>query len=299
MGAAAFAHLSRAALVLAALAARAGADPCTGRSDTGRPFETCFDVGNRLSVTAGSDGFGGELQLRQIVKFEDDPDLEWKLEHGIARVEAARFDGSITGVVYGGRFLRHTRDGHIVLPLASSMGGPRKVFLPFDIGAVVEAGRVTVDDRPTMTGPTPIHVGVVKTAAVIDLWRSKDFRRRLMFGPVARWDVDVARAPVAIARHVVAPFSAAMAALHLESHDGLYVADLAVEAGTAWTSDAAWRPNVQASASIERILLAINDRPIALVIGGVYDRAEHVALARIGARLVLFHAADSRVSHLH
>lgn len=285
------------ALVVALLAARAGLaladESCTGVTAEGAKFETCFDLGNRLSVTAGSDGFGIGIQLRQLVKFDDDPDLNWKLEHGFATIERASVKGEVDGLVYGGHFLRHTRDGHIVLP---GLGTPRKVFLPFDIGAVVEAGRVTV--RDDMASGHRIQVGMVKTAPVIDLWRSRDFRRRLVFGPVARWDIGLSRDPIAISRHIVAPFSMGMANFHAESRDGLYAVDLAVEGGTAWTSDRRWTPLVQGSASLERIVLAINERPIALLLGVKYDSEFNETIARIGARIVLFHAADSRVAHL-
>ncbi len=279
--------------VLAATAATAHADTCTGVTDEGAKFETCFDLGNRVSVTAGSDGFGGGIQLRQLVKFDDDPDLNWKLEHDFATLERASLKGEVDAAVYNGRFLRHTRDGHIVLP---GMGTPRKVFLPFDIGAVVEAGRVTV--RNDMASGNRIQVGMIKTAPVVDLWRSRDFRRRLVFGPVARWDIGLSRDPVAISRHIVAPFSMGMASFHLESHDGLLAFDVGVEGGSAWTSDRKWTPLVQGSASIERIVLAINERPIALLVGIKYDSEFNETIARVGARIVLFHVADSRVAHL-
>lgn len=295
MGAAARA-LVVAAAVLAARSARA--DSCTGTSDRGAKFETCFDVGNRLSVTAGSGGFGFGIQLRQIVKFDDDPDLDWKLDHAIATVEDAawQLDGRLTGTLYTGHFIRHTRDGHIVLPLGSP---PKKVFLPFDIGAVVEGGRVTVRDDAALMTKT-MRIGVVETAAVVDLWRTRDFKRRLIVGPVAHYDIDLARAgSFHIARHLVAPFTRGLANLHLESRDGLYVADFAVEAGKQWRGDTGtWQTTARATARVERIVMAIDDRPIALVVDGGYDSEFKEYTAGVGARIVLFHATDSRVSKL-
>ncbi len=133
MGAAAYSLV-----VLAALAGSASAD-CT-KLKAGRRYPICFDPGNRLSVTAGSDGFGGALSLRQVIHFEDDPDLQWKLEHQIAEVASAGGSIGLTTLLYRGRYVRHTRDGHLVLPLGNP---PKKVFLPFDIGGLVEAGRLT------------------------------------------------------------------------------------------------------------------------------------------------------------
>ena len=281
-----------AATLLAALAAAAAAAPsparaeCTGVTPSGGRFATCFDPGNRASITAGSDGFGGAIALRHVIRFDDDPDLEWKMEHVLGEATHAGWAERFSGVVYRGRYLRHSRDGHIVLPL----GTPKKIFLPFDIGALAEVGAIrwrTLDAA---------SIGVVKTAALIDLARSRSFRRRLAIGPVARWAVEVERHPITVARHLVAPFSSGIASLHLESHTGRLVGDLHVEAGTAWTSDAGWRPEASAEASVERIVLAVNDRPIALVLGARYESATEEAIARVGARVVLFHRRDPRVS---
>ncbi|MBA3542709.1 MAG: hypothetical protein H0T79_24040, partial [Deltaproteobacteria bacterium] len=160
-------------LVAVALLALGGssarAESCTGVTGSGGRFATCFDPGNRLSLTAGSDGFGGGIALRHLVKFDDDPDLAWKLEHTILEARHAGFEPEFAGVLYRGRFIRHTRDGRLVLPL----GTPKTIFLPFDIGAQIEAGRVTWRDE------VGIRIGIVKTAALVDLWRSRDFRRRL------------------------------------------------------------------------------------------------------------------------
>jgi len=260
--------------------ARAAADGCTKLDGHERRYPICFDPGNRLSITGGSDGFGGSLAVRHIVHFEDDPDLSWKNEHVIADVRGGGPSG-VEAVLYRGRFIRHTRDGHIVLPTSP----PKKVFLPFDIGAYVEAGNVRISDTSS-----DVTIGAVKMAALVDIWRSRDFRRRLAIGPMARWDVDVHRDVLmdpAIARQRVAPFSTGMLNLHVESANGLTVGDLVVEAGTAWTSDAGWTRELRADLTFERTLLAINDRPINVMFGARYDTATE-ASARVGARIAIF-----------
>lgn len=274
-------------MIAALLAGNAHADPCTGVTPSGGRFATCFDIGNRLSLTAGSDGFGGALAIRHIVRFEDDKDLVWKLDHVIADSTYDAFADRFTGTLYRGHFLRHTTDGHIVLPF----GIPKKIFLPFDIGGLAEAG--TLRWRP---GDATATLGMVKTAALIDLARSRAFRRRFAIGPVARWDIELARSPLAIAEHVVAPFSTAIANLHLESRDGILTCDATVEAGSAWRGDTGWTPEAEAEATLERIVLAINDRPIALVLGVRYASQTEETVGRIGARVVLVHRRDPRVS---
>lgn len=284
MGTATRASLTVAALL--AVLAPAHADSCTKETKKGARYPVCFDLGNRLSVTAGSDGFGGAIAFRQIIHFDDDADLVWKLEHQVGETAHAGGSVGLTALLYRGRYLRHTRDGHLVIPL----GEPKKVFLPFDVGGLVESGRVT----RLMDGT--YELGIVKTAALIDLWRSRDFRRRLAIGPLARWDVRVSADPIVLGHHAIAPFSSGIANFHMESANGLTVADISVEAGTAWTTNAGWRPNARAEASFERVLIAVNDRPIALTLAAKYATETDEAIASIGARVVLFQARDPRVS---
>ena len=263
----------------------ASAEPCT-ETTNGKRFALCFDPGNRISVTAGSDGFGGALALRHVIHFDDEPDLVWKLEHVALDATHGGFVDRFAGAIYRGHYVRHARDGHIVLPL----GVPKKIFLPFDVGAFAEAGTLRWRDD------TVTRVGVVKIAGLIDFGRTRTFRRRIAIGPVARWDVDLGRNPWAVAKHIVAPFSAAMANLHVESTTGRLVGDLRVEAGTAWRGSEGWEPEARAEATLERIMLAINDRPISLVLGLRYETETEEAIARIGARVVLFDRRDPRVS---
>jgi hypothetical protein len=291
---------AQAAAIVAALAAAlvaapapataepaAHADACTGVTRRGGRFATCFDPGNRLSVTAGTAGFGAGVALRHVIRFDDEPDLAWKMSHAILDVGHAGFEDRFTGVAYRGRFLRHARDGHLVLPF----GIPRTLFLPFDIGAEVEVGRLAW--RP---GDPIATAGVVKTALLVDLARSASFRWRLAFGPVGRWDMAVAREPVAIAHHVVAPFSAGVADASFESRGGILLAALRVEAGTAWHSTTGWEPELTATATLERIVIAVNDRPVALVLGSGYATATGEVSVQVGARVVVLARRDPRVS---
>lgn len=266
-------------------AATANAETCTGSSPSG-PFALCFDPGNRVSVTAGSDGFGGALALRHAIHFADEPDLVWKLDHTLFDATHAGFTDRFTGALYRGHFLRHARDGHIVLPL----GAPKKVFLPFDVGAFAEVGTIEWRGEPVT------RIGVIRTAGLVDFARTRTFRRRLAIGPAARWDIDVMREPRAVSEHFVAPFTAALANVHLESANGRLVGDLSAEAGLVWSNSGGWQPEARAEASLERIMLAIDDRPISLVLGVRYASETDEAIARVGARIVLFDRRDPRVS---
>lgn len=269
-----------------ASAVPAHAESCTGVTASGGRFATCFDLGNRLSMTGGSDGFGGSLAVRHLVTFDDEPDLAWKLEHQMLEATHATFENRFTGVVYRGRYLRHARDGHIVIPV----GQPKKVFLPFDVGGFVEAGRLE-----WIPDSTAVRVGVVKTAALVDLARTRTFRRRFAFGPSARWDIDADRDAMTLTQHTVSAFTTLIANVHLESATGRTLANFEVEGGSAWHSKTGWGPDARAEASLERIVVAVNDHPIALVFGVKYDSQTDEVLARVGARVVLFDRKDPRV----
>ncbi|HEY5933515.1 MAG TPA: hypothetical protein VIU61_02710 [Kofleriaceae bacterium] len=265
----------------------AHAEVCTGITRSGGRFATCFDLGNRASLTAGSNGVGLGVDLRHVIRFVDEPDLIWKLEHTLVDAHHAGYEDRFTGVLYRGRFMRHARDGHLVIPL----GTPKKIFLPFDIGASTDVGTLTW--RP---GDPTLTLGLVKVAALVDLARSRGFRRRLAFGAVARWDMTMEREPLKITDHIVAPFSMAIMNLRAESSNGLYVGDVRVEAGTAWRNSIGWKPEAQLEATVERIVLAVNDRPIAMMLGARYETATEEATARVGARIAIFNRRDSRVS---
>jgi hypothetical protein len=181
---------AKAALValapIVALAARtAHAESCTGVSRRGDRFATCFDVGNRLSLVAGSEGLGMAIGVRHEVTFDDDPDINWKLEHVMLEGTHSALDSGLSATVYRGRYMRHARDGHIVIPLGTV---PKKVFLPFDIGAIAELARVHFEPMDSA-----ITVGMLRTAPLIDLARDKTYRHIFAFGPVAHWDMEIDR----------------------------------------------------------------------------------------------------------
>ncbi len=271
-------------VALAATSARA--EDCTGKSSAGVPFAACFDPGNRMSVTAETNGIGGSLELRHIINFDDEPDLIWKLDHTLLDASYDNFDGRFVGRVYRGVFIRHLRDGHIVLPF----GTPKKVFLPFDVGGLIEVGNL--EWRPDMTAT----IGVVKSALLFDFARARDFKTRFAIGPLASWDISLTRDPIAVADHAVSPFTSGLADLRIEANNGLTLGELRVEAGRTWHTTRGWENGATAEATLERVVLAVNDRPIALVAGARYETVTHEATAGIGLRLVLFQRSDPRVS---
>lgn len=256
----------------------AAAEPCVGRTAGGGPFALCFDPGNRLSLTAGSDGIGGSLAVRHVITFDDEPDLVWKMAHVIGDASHAALTDRFAGVLYRGRYLRHARDGHITFPL----GDPKRIFLPFDVGGLAEVGALRW--RPDSATAA---LEVIKIAPLIDIARTRGFRYRLAFGPTARWDVAIARDGHSITSHQVTPFSQAVVELAAESRDGRLTGELTLEGGLAWHDQAGWQRRAAVAATIERIVLAINDRPVALTLGVGYQSEDDELTAKVGARVVL------------
>ncbi len=223
MGAAARALSAAVAAAAIALPAVAAADECWVEHKHG-PYPICFDPGNRLRLDATTDGLGGAIQLRHVVP-GDDPDVTWRLEHDLLDVRATR--DLVRGIAYAGRYVRHSSDGHVVLPF----GRPRKLFLPFDLGAEAQVGRLVA----TSSGDT-LLIGAVRTAALLELSRADHFRHRIAIGPAARWDVVVDRESRSAREHTVAPFSLAALDLRFESRNGLTIAGLRAEAGGEWSN---------------------------------------------------------------
>jgi len=262
------------AVVLVAALPRAAAadDPCWVSHRHGA-YPACFDPGNRLHLDLTSDGVGAGIRLRHVVG-ADDPDVSWRLEHEIASVRATR--GAIRAVAYAGRFVRHSTDGHVVLPF----GRPRKLFLPFDIGAEAEVGSLRGD-----TSGGSLHLGVVRGAALIDLSRAGNFRRRLAIGAAARWDIEVDGDSRTARAHAVAPLSLAALDLRAESRSGLTSAGLRAEVGGVWSTDVGWRRWVGADAEIERVLVAVQDRPLSVFVGGSFEPEDESVSGLVGLRL--------------
>ena len=280
------------AVAILLFAAPSRADSCTGVTESGARFATCFDPGNRLSLTAAATdgssidiGFG--ISLRHEITFDDDPDLEWKMTHVMIDGSHDTLSSGFDAVVYSGLYLRHSRDGHIVLPF----GVPKKVYLPFDVGALAEVGRF--DWR---AGDPTATVSVVRVAPLFDFARTQSHRAVIAIGPAAHWDIAWDPEMRAVTEHRVAPFTEGLLDAHFESHDGLTVADTRVEAGTAWRNDVGWRPELRAEASLERTVIAIDDRPVALTLGVQYDSVRAEAVAAVGARIVLAGKTDPRVN---
>ena len=207
--------------------------------------------------------------------------VSWQIDHRVADGWVQPF-GRPTGLptfdaaLYGGSFLRHDASPSIVLPASPPVGIP----FPFDVGLDTEVGRVT---SPAFAPPAragqgaipALHVGVARAAVVLDPWRSGVTGRSLEIGVGTRYDLDLEGTPKLTAPrviHRVAPMTAGSLRFRLQSLDGLSIVDLRGEAIPHWTSEGAWAFMATSTVRLERVLLAIDDQPIAAVLGGDYRR---------------------------
>ncbi len=272
MGAAARSLSAVAVVAALALPAAAAADECWVEHRHG-PYPVCFDPGNRLRLDATTDGLGGAVQLRHVIP-GDEPDVTWRLEHDLLDVRATR--ELVRATAYAGRYVRHSSDGHVVLPF----GRPRKLFLPFDVGAEAKVGSLIA----TSSGDT-LLIAAVRTAALIQLSRADHFRHRIAIGPAARWDVVVDRDSRSAREHAVAPFSLAALDLRFESRNGLTLLGVRAEAGGVWSTEAGWRRRLGAEAESERVVLAVQDRPLTNFVSGEYEPTDESRSGLVGLRI--------------
>lgn len=277
--------MGAAALIRPALIALAVALPVAGRAEpscVGGPpderFATCFDPGRRLAVggEVGRDGGRATFALAYRHRLvDDDGDVEWRLEH--VALDARLGERRSATTLYRGVYVRHARDGRILLPLSP----PRRVYVPFDLGAEIELGAIAIDERR-------IDATLVRSGLYLELLRAGRFQRRLTIGPVGLWDVSAPRdlPRLALDEHRVAPFTMAGAALHLESAAGLTALDLALEGGRRWSTVDGWRTAALARASLERVVVAVDDRPLSVYGEAAIERGRGWT-ARLGLRLAL------------
>lgn len=274
------------------------------REQNGQNYAVCFDPGNRWMIGGGWGGryaFGspgsgmagqnsgdveylreldGAIYLRHTL---EKPNYLWRFEHQFA--DTRWRPGYFETAFYRGRIIRHSEDGKMVV----HFGRPRTIKLPFDIGIEAETGTLQIDQSAaTGGGLAPYDIGVIRMAILFDFARSKTVRRRFAAGLVTDWNLRYDRDNKNVSDHQIAPMSLFLLDGYLESFSGLTLAGARIEGGYAWSSQAAeWQAKILARANIERVLIAINDKPLSLVIEGETDIIARSATGLVGMRFGL------------
>jgi hypothetical protein len=262
-----------AALLAVALAAQA--DPCVATDARGRALRVCFDPGNGLDLSAGGAWgseepvLGGAADLRAGLRWRRDlrsrsGELEWLRDMAFLEARALLDSGgaeprAARALLWRGVFVRHRASPFLLIP------GPRPLRFPFpfDVGLLVEVGGAAWE-RPRRRDAdlTPI-----RSALLLDLG-GHGVLRRLAFGPEVAWTVHVLEGEDAV--HALVPFTAGVVDARLESRDGLSSLGLAVRGGSSLSVPGGADGFLDATLAVERVVLAVNDRPLALYAEGTW-----------------------------
>jgi hypothetical protein len=240
--------------------------------DGGRPFRVRFDPASevRLGLITGASGGSQRFEAvsalelgilyRSFAEFGDKEEdrITWQLDH---RFIAGRIrpgeQTELDLVAYTGSFLRHSDAPYMVLPTDP----PQRFYFPFDVGVEARVGRVRLD-------PEAIRLGLARAAVLLDPWRSGKPGNSLEFGVGVSYDLDLNSEVI----HRVAPFTAVSVRWRLQDEDGLTRFDLRGDLTPHWASAGGWQLGAEAAARFERVLLAFNDEPVALVLEAGYER---------------------------
>lgn len=294
-------RLASCGLVMAAVACgrQAGADSYAS-DDLGRKMRVEFDPGSRVRLgalsgvtTQAGERRGVQAMIESGVAYRSErrfgkpgESIRWQFDHRFAWGYAIPGLRSVDGVpaldasLYAMSWLRHADQSYLLLPTER----PWKVAFPFDVGAVVEVGRVRT--TPAATGPEILRVGVARSAIVLDPWRAAKPGRSLELGMGVRYDLELVGDPgLTPSRtvHRLSPFTSPSARWRWQDQAGRTTTEMAASWNPSWTSERRWDTrSMEVQARIERVVVAVNDEPIALVVDAGYAR--HGALKGVPDR---------------
>ncbi|MBI5525251.1 MAG: hypothetical protein HY897_02875 [Deltaproteobacteria bacterium] len=283
-------HIAALLAALAAVSTTASAQDARGAGsgwetdEDGRVFRTAFDPGSRFilgpAFVVGDTGRGADarpaitagLWYRQTISSGMKHDLvRWQLEHraftGSVHPGADGPDGwpSMDLSAYHGAFLRHAENATITLP----SDPPRQIRFPLDIGVETEVGRVRIDPWDA-DGRNAVRLGLARAAVLLDPWRPGRPGNGLEIGVGVRYDLDIGLDPGAGARttvHRVAPFTATSVRWRVQDGAGLTALEVRADSVPHWRSGGGFSFFGEASSRFERVLVALNDQPLSLVVG--------------------------------
>lgn len=279
------------AALLALAAALGGQDPCVATDARGRSFRVCFDPGSGLDLSLGAVSgdaepvSGGASDVRLAYRWRKDVhgrsgNLEWLRDMTFAEVRGLFTSGeseprAARALLWRGVFVRHRASPFLLIP------GPKPLRFPFpfDVGLLVEVGGAEWDG----SRPGEALLAPVRSALLLDLG-GHGVLRRLAFGPEVAWTARVSDAADTV--HGLVPFTAGVLDARAESRDGLSTLALAVRGGSSLAVPGRSAGFVEATLGVERVVVAVNDRPVALYAEGAFrGGGERGRRAEIGVGL--------------
>jgi hypothetical protein len=266
------------ALTLLLASAPAQGEACTGWTDAGEPFPLCFDPGNGLLVGAGGLVRDGEASpelragiLLRTSRSSRSKGTPWLNTHRLFVTEARGGTArrGLTSTLYEGHLRRHLEEGFILVPTAR----PVRIPFPFDLSLALRLGHY---ERRVWEGPGwTLETG--RAALLLDPVRSPTTRMWLGVGPAASHALRHSREGT---EHELSPFTTLLLDAGYETEDGGWVARATALAGWTVGLDGTMRLRTREEASLERLLIAVNDQPVWLRLSGAHVHAD-AGIARV------------------
>lgn len=242
------------------------ADPCHPTDEEGRPYGVCFDAGRGVELSgmggglglSGSSTFSASLRLRGVRNSRSKQGTVWFNDHRIAHFEVRPDlqNRALFVTAYEGLLRRHVDEGYLLLPFTP----PVKLPFPFDIGlafSVARWERVVADGWSFETA---------RVTLFFDAVRAPTARFHLGLGPTLSHTMRGGLgAPLT---HELMPLTGVQALATLESENGRWLLRAQGVAGWSFEPGASSAGTFRARGELvgERILIAINDQPLAVTV---------------------------------
>lgn len=247
----------------------ASEDPCTGRDELGRRFATCFDpwrgvelfAGGRVRADSVDFTLSTALRLRKDRESVSKTDSVWLGVQRLAAIEWAPRTGRLDATAWDVVYRRHASETGITLP-----GFPdARLPFPFDVGVSGHLAHFEFNARPRERW----SVETLAASLLFDPVRASSGQVHFGVGPTTshRLIVDEAGAVV----HQLSPFTRGEVFLSLETSDGRLFLRAGAMGGALLQLEGtrpSWLPQVQGSAELGWVPLALNDQPIVLALRG-------------------------------
>lgn len=245
-------------LVLAAVLASTELDGAATAFDAGKGVEL-MGTGGLLGLSP-SGTFRAALRLRGVRSSKSRQGTVWFNDHRLAILEArpADADRALFVTAYEGLLRRHVDEGFVLLPFRT----PVKLPFPFDLGLALSAARW---ERVVNDGWS---LETARVTLFLDAVRAPTARFHLGLGPTLAHTMRGGNgAPLT---HDLMPLTGVQGLASLESEDGLWVLRAEGIAGWTFTPGSAAPGTFRARGELvgERVLVAINDQPIAVTLRG-------------------------------
>jgi len=254
----------------------------------GRAMRVGFDLGSRWLVGGSFDPHDGVWRAEHALLFRerDDEGVRWKLDHAFLEGEVDT-RGRWSASLYRGFYLRNSGDGSLVIPTSP----PIRITLPVDRGFELALGSVSHVGSASRgeAARERWDVGVVRADVLFDFWRAETAGSYLALRTGMAYGLT-GEAEFARLRHVVTPFSrVGLDVAHtFDSGRQAVVGHAVISRRVSVAREvSAWTTEIEAEASWEGVILAVNDAPVALRAGVAWRRGEgrDDVVASVGLRV--------------